>query len=70
MKSETRDEMIAQGGQFVIATHSPILLAFPDAAIFTFDRLPPERVAYEDLEHVNLTRAFLNAPEAYLRRLI
>jgi predicted ATPase len=62
-------DMIARGGQFVIATHSPILLAFPGATIYTFDRSPPERVAFEDLEHVNLTRAFLNDPGAYLRRL-
>jgi predicted ATPase len=54
----------------VIATHSPILLAFPGATIYTFDRVPPTRIAYEDLEHVNLTRAFLNGPEAYLRHLI
>jgi predicted ATPase len=62
-------EMIAEGGQFVIATHSPILLAFPHATIYTFDRTPPEQVAFEDLEHVNLTRAFLNDPESFLRRL-
>ena len=62
-------DMIAEGGQFVIATHSPILLAFPDATIYTFDRTPPERVAFEDLEHVNLTRAFLNDPKSFLRRL-
>jgi predicted ATPase len=62
-------DMIEQGGQFVIATHSPILLAFPAATIYTFDRTPPERVAFEDLEHVNLMRAFLDDPESYLRRL-
>ena len=62
-------EMIAQGGQFVIATHSPILLAFPRATIYTFDRTPPERIAFEDIEHVNLTRAFLNDPESFLRRI-
>ena len=62
-------EMIARGGQFVIATHSPVLLAFPEATIYTFDRIPPERIAYEDLEHVNLTRAFLNDPVSFLRRL-
>jgi predicted ATPase len=62
-------DMIARDGQFIIATHSPILLAFPGATIYTFDRTPPERVAFEDLEHVNLTRAFLNDPESYLRRL-
>lgn len=62
-------DMIARDGQFVIATHSPILLAFPGATIYTFDRTPPERVGFEDLAHVNLTRAFLNDPESYLRRL-
>jgi predicted ATPase len=62
-------DMIAQGGQFVIATHSAILLAFPGATIYTFDRTPPERITFEELEHVNLTRAFLNDPGAYLRRL-
>lgn len=62
-------DMIAEGGQFVVATHSPLLLAFPDATIYTFDRTPPERVEFEDLEHVNLTRAFLNDPKSFLRRL-
>jgi predicted ATPase len=62
-------DMIELGGQFVIATHSPVLLAFPGATIYTFDRTPPERIAFEDLEHVNLTRAFLNDPVSFLRRL-
>lgn len=62
-------DMIGKGGQFVVATHSPILLAFPGATIYNFDRTPPERVAFDDLEHVNLTRAFLNDPESYLRRM-
>jgi predicted ATPase len=62
-------EMIARDGQFIIATHSPILLAFPGATIYTFDRIPLERIAFEDLEHVNLTRAFLNDPVSFLRRL-
>src|SRR5204862_6225877 len=55
--------------QFIIATHSPILLAFPGARIYSFDRLPIAPVAYADLDHVALTRAFLNDPETYLRRL-
>ena len=62
-------DMIGQEGQFIIATHSPILLAFPGATIYSFDEAPPARVAFADLEHVNLTRSFLNDPEAYLRRL-
>ena len=62
-------EMIAEDAQFIIATHSPILLAFPGATIYTFDEAPPRRVKYNELEHVRLTRDFLNAPEAFLRHL-
>lgn len=62
-------DMVSQGAQFVIATHSPILLAFPGAKIYTFDRVPIAAVAYEELDHVTLTREFLNDPRSYLRRL-
>jgi predicted ATPase len=62
-------EMVTQAAQFVIATHSPILLAFPGAKIYSFDQIPIVPVAYEDLDHVVLTRDFLNDPEAFLRRL-
>lgn len=62
-------EMVSQAAQFVIATHSPILLAFPGAKIYSFDRIPVAAVAYEDLDHVVLTRDFLNDPGAFLRRL-
>ena len=62
-------EMVADRSQFIIATHSPILLAFPDAEIYSFDEIPVRRVAYGDLEHVTLTRAFLDDPESFLRRL-
>jgi predicted ATPase len=59
----------AAGAQFVIATHSPILLACPGARIFSFDRLPIAAVSYCDLEHVAIMRNFLSDPEAYLRHL-
>jgi len=62
-------EMVAQDAQFLIATHSPILLSFPEATIYSFDELPPRRVEYENLEHVRLTRDFLNDPVAFLRHL-
>jgi predicted ATPase len=61
--------MVAQDAQFIVATHSPMLLAFPGATIVSFDRVPAEEVPYEELEHVTLTRDFLNAPERYLRAL-
>ena len=63
-------EMIAQGAQFIIATHSPILLAFPGARIYTFDRLPIEPVEFEELDHVRITRDFLNAPGRYLSQIV
>lgn len=62
-------EMIEQDAQFVIATHSPIVMAFPGAAILSFDRLPPREVAYDEVDHVSLTRDFLNRPDAFLKHL-
>ncbi|HKG95630.1 MAG TPA: AAA family ATPase [Gemmatimonadaceae bacterium] len=64
------DDMLREDAQFIVATHSPILLAFPGARIYTFDDPPVREVAYEELESVNLTRAFLNEPERYLRHLV
>src|SRR5215216_2257872 len=62
-------EMVEQQSQFIIATHSPILLAFPNATIYTFDERPLRRVPFDELEHVRLTRDFLNDPQAFLRHL-
>lgn len=62
-------DAIDEGSQFIMATHSPILMAIPGAQILTFDSAPPTSVAYEDLEHVNLTRSFLQNPDRYLRHL-
>jgi len=50
----------------VIATHSPILLACPGARIYSFDTSPISEVGYDDLEHVVVTRDFLNDPERFL----
>lgn len=63
-------DMITRGAQFIIATHSPILLAFPGARIYTFDRTPVAQVEFDALDHVRLTRDFLNAPERYLRQIL
>ncbi len=63
-------EMVeSQRAQFIIATHSPILMAYPGAVILNFDQTPVQPVAYDELEHVRLTRDFLNNPQAFLRRL-
>ena len=55
------------GSQFVVATHSPVLLACPESRIYELDDEGLAERAYDDLEAVSLTRAFLDAPERYLR---
>ena len=63
-------DMVAQQAQFIIATHSPLLLAFPGARIYSCDTTPVQSVPYEELDHVRVTRDFLNAPERYLRQIL
>jgi predicted ATPase len=60
---------VDNGGQFIVATHSPILMAYPGATLLSFegDKIVP--VAYDDLEHVWLTRSFLNKPQQWLDKL-
>lgn len=57
-----------EGAQFIIATHSPILMSFPGAQIITFDHVLEEK-DYEDVGHVDLFRRFLSNPQCYLDRL-
>jgi predicted ATPase len=57
----------AEGSQFIIATHAPILMAVPGATILSFDEAPVGAVDFDELEAVRLVRDFLNAPERYLR---
>ncbi len=63
-------ERVRQGCQFIIATHSPLLMALPGSTILLTEdgRLRP--AVWNDLEHVRVTRAFLNDPAATLRRLL
>ena len=62
-------EKVAQEAQFIIATHSPILLALPEATIYTFDASPPTPITWDETEHVRVTRDFLAKPQAFLRHL-
>lgn len=61
-------DQVARDCQFIIATHSPILMALPGATILQFDqRISP--IDWESVEHVTITRAFLNDPQSFLRHL-
>jgi predicted ATPase len=61
---------VEQGSQFIIATHSPILMALPGAQILEARDGMLREAAWNDIEHVRITRAFLNDPAATLRRLL
>lgn len=62
-------EMVESDAQFIIATQSPILMAFPGATILSFDRCPAEEIPYDEVDQVILARDFLNHPQAFLRQL-
>ena len=55
--------------QFIIATHSPILMGIPGASLFEIRETEMERVEYKDTDHYRITKTFLDNPEAYLRHL-
>lgn len=63
-------QLVRQGSQFLIATHSPILMAFPQAQILLLDEGGIRPVAYEETEHYQITRAFLQNPQRMLRELL
>jgi len=56
-------ELVLKGSQFVIATHSPILMAYPQALILHCGPAGIQPIRYEDTEHFRITRDFLNHRE-------
>jgi predicted ATPase len=62
--------LVADGAQVVIATHSPVLTALPDAAIVLCDDEGLRRIEHEEVPSVALTRSVLDRPDAFLRRLL
>ena len=64
------DRLVREGSQFIISTHSPILITFPGAEVFQLTKQKIEKVDYHQTEHFQLTKAFLNAPEKMLGYLL
>ncbi|MFC7366157.1 MULTISPECIES: AAA family ATPase [Bhargavaea] len=62
-------EMVEEGAQFLISTHSPIIMAYPGADLYEIRGCRLEPAAFDEVEHVRMTKDFLNAPERYLRHL-
>ena len=63
-------ELINKGSQFIISTHSPILLSYPKANIYQLSSTGINQADYQDIEHVKLTRDFLNNPAVFLNKLL
>ena len=62
--------MANDGSQFIVATHSPILLGLPDAEILSFDENGVHPCDYEDTDSYQITRVFINHRESLLRHLL
>lgn len=63
-------DLVLDDSQFVIATHSPILMAYPDAWIYQCGTEGLSRIDYQDTEHYKVTRDFLTSPERMLKLLM
>jgi predicted ATPase len=61
--------LLEMNSQFIIATHSPILMSYPDSIIYEITDSIKE-VRYDETEHYNITKAFLNNPSKMLKILI
>lgn len=61
--------LVEDNSQFIIATHSPILMAYPGAKILLLDRTGFTEVQYQDTEHYAVTKEFLANPSRMLARL-
>jgi predicted ATPase len=63
-------QLVGQRCQFVIATHSPILMAYPNALIYEFGEHGIREISYEDTEHYRVTHDFLVNPQRMLKVLM
>lgn len=63
-------QLAKEGSQFIIATHSPILLGMPDAGIYSFDDNSVSPISYEDAECYQVMEMFINHRQVILERLL
>ena len=64
------NSLVKKDSQFIIATHSPILMAFPNAEILEFSKDGIKKTRYQDTEHFRITKKFLNNPDQMLHYLL
>ncbi|MBQ3132514.1 MAG: AAA family ATPase [Clostridia bacterium] len=64
------EELVKSRSQFIIATHSPIIMAFPGADIIQFSEKGMERVTYRETESYRITKQFMDDPERMIKYLL
>lgn len=64
------NELVENNSQFIIATHSPILMAYPDADILEFSEQGIHKVGYRETEHYKITKQFIDMPERMVKYLL
>jgi len=62
--------LLAKHSQLVIATHSPIIMSYPESLIYAFGDTGVEPIEYKETEHYRVTRSFLESPERMLAHLL
>jgi predicted ATPase len=62
-------DLVKKGSQFIIATHSPILMSYPEATIYEFSDTGVSEILYEETAHFSLTKYFLNNYKAMLKKI-
>lgn len=63
-------QLVLQDSQFIIATHSPIIMAYPNARIYEFSAEGIKEINYEETDHYLITKSFLENPELSLKLLM
>ena len=64
------DDLVKRDSQFIIATHSPILMAYPNAEILQFSESGIQTVAYKETDHYKITKQFIDTPERMMGYLL
>lgn len=64
------DDLVKHNSQFIIATHSPILMAYPHSEILQFSDFGIQKVNYCETEHYKITKMFIDHPESMIHYLI
>lgn len=65
----TMNELLKKNSQFIISTHSPMLMTFPDSAIYELAHDEIRSVTYKETEHYAVTKQFLDCPEKMYSRI-